>query len=814
MTLSPGPKVNRTTSGGMATIFFDSSIEDLSIVCTEEEADESIIKINDHQWFVNIDVNKDIETDGVCYRNYLLKCSASAEYFLTTDEIIPNQVLYYTITLPNELQPKILKALADRAEELVDKGDSYLARMLALEALPTNLDNPEKPYVPEAERALRRACLQDNAMLNTTARPIQYREKAVCFADSLLVVESSFQYGSSLDYFDIKTGKLLKSHDFIIPNNNLHMNNHFFAHYDDKCRIWIYELNDTLISLSFSDKDNVRILELPDGFAVEKSSIDFIRFSEDENYVVSYVKTLDNDSTAHLIIYDFNNEKDMTVLDEIPHDIDDVSFSADNRYIFTKNSSDKIQLWSLDTGHCTCYVLGEFHENNYAFNPDSKQLYLIDDNGNLEIVDLLTGRLLKTIRPSDSPFELVKYDSERKQILTTSSNHTESLWSAATGEHICDFSGGYQEEKNFVFVPNSNIIASFSNQDTSFVLRDAESGKLIDMVDIGSPFTPLLITKNILVYESDERLFLRGLKNYIEKPCYNEEAVSDYVICTAGSIGVVQDDEKENFYRIKNVEKGEDICEITCPEGEYGLKLSKDGDIMVSYNSSTIHIYNTSSGKCVGTIDVKTSVGDLSLNNRGTRISVSDEHNRISIYELNSGKCFGDFFLPINEKCEKSTLSCVHFIADDTKLIANVRETVSDDNYYEESDKIYVLDAFSGEIVDTIRLAPVIIQGYFSDLTSVDISPDGNYLLTTYHNGFMGSDYLRVWDKKTMGLVFEESDLFEGFGYSFKDGSIIISLSDSVSFLFPPLQQLIDETRERFKSRSFSEEEKAMYHIE
>ena len=154
--LSPGPKVNRTTSGGTATIFFDSSIEDLSIVCTEEDPNESIIKINDHQWYVNINVNKDIDADGVCYRNYLLKCSASAEYFLTTDEIAPNQVLYYTITLPNELEPKLheekAKNIAKIANTLIGEGDIYLAMALLIE-----MGDSSKAVIPEVEAAMRRA---------------------------------------------------------------------------------------------------------------------------------------------------------------------------------------------------------------------------------------------------------------------------------------------------------------------------------------------------------------------------------------------------------------------------------------------------------------------------------------------------------------------------------------------------------------------------------------------------------------------------------------------------------------------------------
>ena len=48
--------------------------------------------------------------------------------------------------------------LAEKAMDLIDQGDSYLARLLALQALPERLDDPAgRPYCPEAEAALRAA---------------------------------------------------------------------------------------------------------------------------------------------------------------------------------------------------------------------------------------------------------------------------------------------------------------------------------------------------------------------------------------------------------------------------------------------------------------------------------------------------------------------------------------------------------------------------------------------------------------------------------------------------------------------------------
>lgn len=47
--------------------------------------------------------------------------------------------------------------LAEKANTLVDEGDSYTARLLALEALPKDMKNPNRPLVHEAEMALRQA---------------------------------------------------------------------------------------------------------------------------------------------------------------------------------------------------------------------------------------------------------------------------------------------------------------------------------------------------------------------------------------------------------------------------------------------------------------------------------------------------------------------------------------------------------------------------------------------------------------------------------------------------------------------------------
>ena len=116
-------KVDRSVSNGTATIFFDSNVDDLSIVCTDESPDEPIQKIGKKMWFMHVSPQKDIELEEPCIRNFLLKSPSSAEYYLTTPEIGYNQVLYYTVVLPNQFPTSLT------AEYLFTKSGKYGIRI-------------------------------------------------------------------------------------------------------------------------------------------------------------------------------------------------------------------------------------------------------------------------------------------------------------------------------------------------------------------------------------------------------------------------------------------------------------------------------------------------------------------------------------------------------------------------------------------------------------------------------------------------------------------------------------------------------------
>ena len=122
-------------------------------------------------------------------------------------------------------------------------------------------------------------------------------------------------------------------------------------------------------------------------------------------------------------------------------------------------------------------------------------------------------------------------------------------------------------------------------------------------------------------------------------------------------------------------------------------------------------------------------------------------------------------------------------------------------------DKVRILDAQNGEIIH-------FLEGDFSWHQNNPFSPDGRYIMTN-----INEKKRKVYDVKTGNCVHtieRENDTLIAASFT-DDGRHIITVSsngDVCQYDFPPLQDLIDQTRERFKDRPLTEEERKMYYLE
>ena len=99
--------------------------------------------------------------------------------------------------------------LAEKAQALIKGGDSYTARLLALEALPKILKEPDRPYVYEAETALREACIQETAIIDYEIISTACYPQGECVA--------SATKDGTINVFSIKNGSLIYTMKVSVP---------------------------------------------------------------------------------------------------------------------------------------------------------------------------------------------------------------------------------------------------------------------------------------------------------------------------------------------------------------------------------------------------------------------------------------------------------------------------------------------------------------------------------------------------------------------------------------------------------------------
>lgn len=93
-------KINREASNGQASVVFETSLKDLTIY--DECNDERIDLSNGITIFLIEPTSDEIFKElGYPKRQYILKTPKTRELLLSIEEILPQHVYYYTVTLPN-----------------------------------------------------------------------------------------------------------------------------------------------------------------------------------------------------------------------------------------------------------------------------------------------------------------------------------------------------------------------------------------------------------------------------------------------------------------------------------------------------------------------------------------------------------------------------------------------------------------------------------------------------------------------------------------------------------------------------------------
>lgn len=186
--------------------------------------------------------------------------------------------------------------LAEKINSLVADGDSYKAQLLALEALPKDIEKPDRPIVNEAVESFRKAVGCDTIIIHTPYTGWKINRYHISFVEDGRYIISN--ENDIIQCWNVYTGELLKS--YRIKN---------YSSLGRNCSS--VSLDGSLCA--FNNFNNIFILEIPSfedklSISIEGEVFDLV-FSSDSRRLAIVTCVGGAEPQIKIIVYDFDKEE-------------------------------------------------------------------------------------------------------------------------------------------------------------------------------------------------------------------------------------------------------------------------------------------------------------------------------------------------------------------------------------------------------------------------------------------------------------------------------------------------------------------------
>lgn len=689
-----------------------------------------------------------------------------------------------TMTANWKMKETQSRFVAKVATELMEVGDSYQAQIILLDALPRDLKKLDRPCVAEAELALRKAHYLNSCILKGHSDQVNM---SVFSPDGSSIVSASDD--STLVLWNIGTGKSVRA----------------FIGHCGKVRKVCFDPNGKLIA-SISTDSTLRIWDVE---------------TAQEKQVIKCENSVFQDC-----IFDHNGSR-----------------------VYTSNSYDRsICIWDTRTGEKLQTI--SISENSLTFlsfslGPNCRNVISRTLELYCEVIDVFGGGNRIKV-----PNGNMDFNGDGTKLITrgeVGDYYSLVIWDVNTGDKLVSLKDPLFNEDNSVnhvaYSQNGEFVAACSYKNV-FVWRVRYTGfQSLMHMRMGN-----IQTKNLLQSKAD-RIFSYDQINSIS---FSPDGKTLVCSCTDGTVKKWEVDEmrpdfviENNVLRVRDASigyNGERILIISAIDKKINIINVKTGDTIIAFYVDDAGDYS----------DPKIVANPCD----NTFLTITSEDKSISVWDMDSCQIICKLTGHI------STVTSVMYSMDGKYIISSSMDgsvrlwdavtfemlkvfdfpdavvtsvIISPDGKrfaeLESAHTIKICDVESGEVLQ-------VFNGYF--IRPLTFSPNGEMIAISCSDNHQvmvldvktgeiirsmkGSNAVFTPDKKiiTSSLIM---DIKTGLSVPISVGEPMAFFPDGRHFLalsyenlevwdFPPLQDLIDQTRERFKDRPLTPEERHQYYLE
>ena len=472
--------------------------------------------------------------------------------------------------------------LAEKVLKLVESGDSYTARLLALEALPQTMDVPNRPYVVEAEIALRKAYQNDNILLEGHTGSIS---SVAISPDGNIIASAS--HDNFIRLWDIQTGRCLS----MFEKPSIRIGKFKFEVLDGQ----VDEINCLgFNSVSFSPdgkyvvaagRDSaIYVWDISTNECVAKiynydirCPVNVAKFSPDGKLIISGGEYLNNqDACIHSLSFWESRKGRHLFSRDTKEPVYDISFSHDGKRLATIGDN-YIHIWDTESYELlTCFEYRTNRQNSedpkrILFSPKG-DIIAISSYDTIQIWELETRKMIQSFGIQDSEIKSIAFSLDGAFIYSGGKDCKIYMWDIQNGKNLNVLNSHSGAINNIIVSPDGKYLVSGSD-DHIIKLLDTNPDKALISFKLPSDLSK---TGNVSYSISDDYKITINSKG--------NDKETEAVYETDGNSIIIKNKKHDLYYSVNNPHLGEVQYALFSPNEKNLLTLSYDKDICICCN--------------------------------------------------------------------------------------------------------------------------------------------------------------------------------------------------------------------------------------